>query len=105
MKESGIYIINLMARSFQNYHKALSTLEEVFPLVFLIENNEDLNKIHFCFKKKLSNQEYINKYKDNLEKFTEYADISLIANDYKKVLSRVVDTGDIKEDLKSKLKV
>jgi hypothetical protein len=105
LKPSGIYVINLMARSFKNYSNALTSLEQIFPLLFVVENNEDLNKIHFCFKLKLSNEQYVSNYKTNLEKLSkpENADISLIEKDHKKVLSRIVDIGDLKKDLANKI--
>jgi hypothetical protein len=92
-----------MSRSFSKYMNALSKLENNFSLVFAVENNEDLNKIHFCFKKKLTNEEYIKIYHQNLENFEQNADISIIENDYKKILSKVSDINDIKQELKTKI--
>jgi hypothetical protein len=94
-----------MARSFHNYSQALIALEKVFPLLFLVENNEDLNKIHFCFKTKLTNDQYIGNYKKNYEKLKDpnCADISLIEKDHKKLLARIVDTEDLKKNISNKI--
>ena len=89
-----------MSRSYRNYNLALEKLESVFENIFIVENNEDLNKIHYCFKKKFSNDEYMKIYKDNLENFTQNIDMSIIENDYKKILKKVVDLTDIKPKLK-----
>ncbi len=84
-----------MARSYRNYNSALTSLEAHFENIFVVENNEDLNKIHFCFKKKLSNEDYVKIFKSNLENFKENADISIIENDYKRILAKIVDRSDI----------
>lgn len=99
LKETGIYIINLMARNFRLYGNALSSLEKVFELIFLVENNEDLNKIHYCFKKKFDNKYYLANYQTNFDKYSENADLRIIQNDYKKILSRVSDINDFKTEI------
>jgi hypothetical protein len=96
LKDSGVYIINLMARSYKSYNQALEKLESVFENIFVVENNEDLNKIHFCFKKKFTNEEYVKNYKHNLENFQTNAELSIIEGDYKKILSKIVDLSDVK---------
>ena len=85
-----------MARSYSNYNKALEKLESVFDNIFVVENNEDLNKIHFCFKRKITNQEHVNIYKSNLDNFTQNGDLSIIESDYKRILSKIIDLSDIK---------
>ena len=99
LKESGIYIINLMARNFRLYGNALTSLEKVFELIFLVENNEDLNKIHYCLKKKFDNKYYLANYQTNYDKYSETADLRIIQNDYKKILSRVSDINDFKTEI------
>jgi len=99
LKESGIYIINLMARNFKLYGNALTSLEKVFELIFLVENNEDLNKIHYCFKRKHDNKHYLANYQSNFDKYSETANLTLIQNDYKKILSRVSDINDFKTEI------
>jgi hypothetical protein len=92
-----------MARSFSYYNNALTTLDNNFDLIFVVDNNEDLNKIHYCFKQKLTNQEYLALYDVNYAKYSSVADLSLIENDYKKILARLTDINDLRAELKTKL--
>lgn len=92
-----------MSRSFSAYYNTLQKLESFFDLVFMVENNEDLNKIHFCFKTRLTNQDYLKIYQKNFDNFSENGDLSIIEGDYKKILSKVVDVKDMKEELKHKI--
>ncbi len=85
-----------MARSYKSYNQALEKLESVFENIFVVENNEDLNKIHFCFKKKFTNEEYVKNYKNNLENFQNNCEFSIIEADYKKILSKIIDLSDVK---------
>lgn len=104
LKETGIYIINLMARNFKLYGNALTSLEKVFELIFLVENNEDLNKIHYCFKKKFDNKYYLANYQINFDKYNETVDLKIIQNDYKKILSRVADILELKNEINKHIK-
>ena len=99
LKEEGIYIINLMARNFKVYGDALTQLEKIFGLIFVVENNEDLNKIHYCFKTKLDNKQYLKTYQESYDILAEHANLRIIENDYKKILSRCTDIEDLKSDL------
>lgn len=85
-----------MARSYEKYNQAFNKLHSSFENIFLIENNEDLNKIHFCFKTKYTNDDYVKIYKDNLDKFEKDADLAIIETDYKKILNKVVDLSEKK---------
>ena len=96
LKDSGVYIINLMARSYEKYNQAFQKINNSFENLFLIENNEDLNKIHFCFKTKYTNDDYVKIYKDNLENFEKNLCLSMIEEDYKRILNKVVDLSDKK---------
>lgn len=99
LKDSGIYVINLMARNFKSYGNALSSMEKIFELIFMVENNEDLNKIHYCLKTKLDNKQYLKMYQENYEVLSEHANLKIIENDYKKILSRVTDIADFKTEI------
>jgi len=85
-----------MARSYEKYNQAFNKLHYTFENIFLIENNEDLNKIHFCFKTKYSNDDYVKIYKDNLEKFEKNGNLSIIEGEYKRILNKVVDLSEKK---------
>lgn len=92
-----------MTRSFSAYSHALKQLDSTFDLVFMVENNEDLNKIHYCFKNKLTNEDYVKLYQVNHDNLSENGDISIIENDYKKILARVSNIGDLKQEINSKI--
>jgi hypothetical protein len=87
-----------MSRSYSSYNSALAKLENTFANIFVVENNEDLNKIHFCFKKKLSNEDHLKLYKKNLDNYTQHGDVSIIANDFKRILSKIVELSDVKKN-------
>jgi len=99
LKPQGLYVINIMARSFKNYCYSFKILDNVFPNIFLVDNNEDLNKIHFCFKSKNEINQYIKTYENNINKLKnkEIADIEVIKEAHKNILKRVVDTENVKK--------
>ncbi len=74
---------------------AIAALEKNFTTIFIIESDEDLNKIHFCFKKKTPNEEFVDILKKNLVVYDDHSDISIIQGEYKKILSRIVDKADL----------
>ena len=101
LKPNGMYINNTMTRNLQNYAEAFNILDKVFPLIYLIDNNEDLNKIHFCFKSKSLSEDYEKVYKDNLSKLNnkEYCDNTLIDNIHRRIMPKVADTELVKKVL------
>ena len=103
LNKDGIYIINLMARSYQNYKKAYYTLDKQFPHILNINNNEDLNKIHFCFKTQKTKDEYLKSYNENLSKLSnaEIADISDTEKIFRLLVQRFVLASDQKVKLES----
>ena len=118
MKENAMYVLNMMSRSYRTYYENLVQLEKEFNHIFLLKNTEDLNKIHFCFKKKNNDEFYKSLYEKNSEKLAkkENADASLIQTelkkqdqsaskeDHQKILARVIESSSFKEMLLSKTK-
>ncbi len=101
LKEGGIYIIDLLARSYQGYKNAFNKIESKFPHIIYIDNNEDLNKIHLCFKKKRKKIENLELYANGLKKlkdpeFGNIKDIEASANQF---ISKFVDAINQKEIL------
>ena len=101
LKEGGIYIIDLLARSYQGYKNAFNKIESKFPHILYIDNNEDLNKIHLCFKKKRKKIENLELYANGLKKlkdpeFGNIKDIEASANQF---ISKFVDAINQKEVL------
>ena len=101
LKSNGIYIIDLLARSYQNYKNAYTVLEKQFPHILYIDNNEDLNKIHLCFKTKRSQIENLQTYADGLKllKNPEIGDIGIIEASANQFIGRFVDGEKQKEVL------
>ena len=103
LKEGGIYIIDLLARSYQGYKNAFNKIESKFPHILYIDNNEDLNKIHLCFKKKRKKIENLELYANGLKKlkdpeFGNIKDIEASANQF---IRRFVDAEEQKEVLEA----
>ena len=103
LKPNGIYIIDLLARSYPNYKKAFTVLEKNFQHILYIDNNEDLNKIHLCFKTKRKKIENLQIYADGLKLLQnpEIGDIKYIETSANQFISRFVDAEEQKEVLEA----
>lgn len=101
MKPNAMYVLNMMSRSYKTYYENFVQLEKEFNHIFLLDNTEDLNKIHFCFKKKNNDAFYKSLYEKNSEKLgkKENADDSLIRTDHQTILARVFESSSFKEML------
>ena len=101
LKPNGIYIIDLLARSYQRYKNAFTVLEKNFKHILYIDNNEDLNKIHLCFKTKREKIENLQIYADGLKllKNPEIGNIKDIEASANQFISRFVDAEKQKEVL------
>ncbi len=95
-----------MARSYTSFSKNFLLLEKYFPHILLVKNNEDLNKIHFCFKTKLGDSNaYAFQWNKNLLKVGEKEeDIALIKDEYVKILERITDASEFKQVIEAYLK-
>ena len=103
LKPNGIYIIDLLARSYPNYKKAFTILEKNFEHILYIDNNEDLNKIHLCFNTKRKKIENLQIYADGLKLLQnpEIGDIKDIETSANQFISRFVDAEEQKEVLEA----
>ena len=101
LKPNGIYIIDLLARSYQRYKNAFNVIDTKFPHILYVDNNEDLNKIHLCFKTKKTNIEYLQTYAGGLKllKEPEVGDIGIIEASANQFIGRFVDGEKQKEVL------
>ena len=101
MKPKGMYVLNMMGRSYKKYYEAFTSLEKQFGNIFLFENNEDLNKIHFCYNEKNEEDYFKTLYENNVKKLSESqnVDFTLIGEDHKEILRRVYDTNKFKSVL------
>ena len=103
LKKKGIYIINLMSRSYKNYFDAFNILDKNFPHIFIVDSNEDLNKIHFCLKEKMEKEEFLSIYEKNLLKLAdkENANIELIREDHANIIKKIIGTDEVKKKLEA----
>ena len=101
LKPNGIYIIDLLGRSYQNYKKAFNAIDSKFPHILYIDNNEDLNKVHLCFRTERKKSENMQYYADGLKLLSqpEYGNIKDIEASARQFILRYVDASKQKEVL------
>ena len=101
LKPNGIYIIDLLARSYQSYKKAFSVIDSKFPHILYVDNNEDLNKIHLCFRTKREKVENMQYYADGLKLLSdpEIGNIKDIEASARQFILRFVESSKQKEIL------
>lgn len=106
LKDSGLYGVNLISRNYKNFGKCFNSLEKYFPLIFLVQNNEDLSKIHFCFKNKRTREEYNTLCNTNFQRLKEEdgAGVDLIKNDLESILERITDSEKFKSRIEAYIK-
>lgn len=102
MKPKAMYILNMMGRSYQKYYAGFVSLQKSFGNIFLLDSNDDLNKIHFCFKNKNGEEYYKTVYEHNVEILAkkDIVDNTLIDEEHKRILRKVIDTDKFEELLK-----
>ena len=101
LKPNGIYIIDLLGRSYQNYKKAFNIIDSKFPHILFVDNNEDLNKVHLCFRTERTKSENMKYYADGLKLLTqpEFGNIKDIEPSARQFILRYVDASKQKEIL------
>ena len=92
----------MMGRSYQKYYAGFVSLQKSFGNIFLLDSNDDLNKIHFCFKNKNGEEYYKTVYEHNVEILAkkDIVDNTLIDEEHKRILRKVIDTDKFEELLK-----
>ncbi len=101
LKPNGIYIIDLLARSYQRYKNAFNVIDTKFPHILYVDNNEDLNKIHLCFKTKRGKVENLKYYSNGLKLLSnpEIGNIKDIEAYARQFILRFVESSKQKEIL------
>ena len=101
LKPDGIYVIDLLARSYQSFKTAFNVIDSKFPLVLYIDNNEDLNKIHLCFKTKREKLENLKYYNKGLTKLSdnEIGNIKDIEKSARQFIIRFIESSKQREIL------
>ena len=89
------------ARSYQNYKKAFNVIDSKFPHVLYVDNNEDLNKIHLCFRTKRGKVENMQYYADGIKLLSnpEYGNIKDIEASARQFILRFVESSKQKDIL------
>ena len=90
LSEDGIYIMYLMCKNSKCYKNSIEIMENHFKQILFLENNDDLNKIHFCFKTKKDKENMFNNYTTNiklLSKDENIANIKIIEHKSKYLLN------------------
>lgn len=103
LKPNGIYIIDLLARSYQNYKKAFNTIDSKFPHILYVDNNEDLNKVHLCFRTERKKSENMQYYADGIKLLSqpEFGNIKDIEASARQFILRYVDASKQREVLEA----
>ncbi len=101
LKPGGIYIIDLLARSYKGYKKVFNIIDSKFPHILYVDNNEDLNKIHLCFKTKRTKEENLSIYAEGLKKLSnpEVGNIKDIEFSAERFIPKFVESCNQKEIL------
>ena len=103
LKPDGIYVIDLLARSYQSFKNAFNVIDSKFPLVLYVDNNEDLNKIHLCFKHKREKVENLKFYNQGLTKLSnsEIGNIKDIEKSARQFIIRFIESDKQREILEA----
>ena len=106
MKPCGIYMVNIMSKTYKGLYDNYLQLEKHFPSGFAIPSQSGLCSIFFCFNDKYDEEKYNKQFQKNKEiieknKIVEFDIVKPVLND---VMSRVREMGDLKEKLKENVK-
>jgi SAM-dependent methyltransferase len=106
LKPYGIYVVNLMSKNYSSMYNSYLQLEKYFPSIYNIASEGGLSSIFFCFKTKIDNEEYKQKFKDNkdiIEK-NNVIDNSVVKNYIINTLSKVQDMAEEKKKMEENSK-
>ena len=78
LSEDGIYIMYLMCKNSNCYNNSIEIMQNNFKQILFLENNDDLNKIHFCFKTKKDKENLLKNYTNNIKILSEDESIANI---------------------------
>ena len=78
LSEDGIYIMYLMCKNSNCYNNSIEIMQNNFKQILFLENNDDLNKIHFCFKTKKDKENLLKNYTNNIKILSENESIANI---------------------------
>ena len=67
-----------MTKNSNCYKKSVEIMQNNFEQILFLENNDDLNKIHFCFKTKKDKENLLKNYTNNIKILSEDESIANI---------------------------
>ena len=67
LKPNGFYIVKLMGANYKSFYEKYLQLEKHFVSIFNIPTEGGLTSIFFCFKEKIENKEYQDRFVKNKE--------------------------------------
>ena len=95
--DEGIYIMYLMCKNSFVYKNSSDLIKNNFKQILMVENNDELKKIHLCFKSKMEKNELMKKYVHNIKNLMEkkdIADIQLIEKYSIYLLSKFIELNN-----------
>jgi spermidine synthase len=97
LKGNGMFVCNLLANNYKRYWDAFDKMKQVFGMMRYVDNNEDMNKILFCFKNKITEEELNERERNNFDKMKnkEIADVSIIEGDHDKIIGRIRNVDNL----------
>jgi SAM-dependent methyltransferase len=106
LKPFGIYTVNIMSKNFLSIYNCYLQLEKYFPSIYNISSEGGLCSIFFCFKDKVDNKEYQEKFKVNREiiEKNNVIDYSVVKLFIGNVLIKVQDMAEEKKKMEENSK-
>jgi spermidine synthase len=106
LKPFGIYTVNIMSKNFLSIYNCYLQLEKYFPSIYNISSEGGLCSIFFCFRDKVDNKEYQEKFKINKEiiEKNNVIDYSVVKLFIGNVLIKVQDMAEEKKKIEENSK-
>ena len=106
LKTNGFYIVKLMGSNYKSFYECYLQLEKHFVSIFNIPTEGGLTSIFFCFKEKIENKEYQDRFiknKEIIEK-TNVIDFSFVKPFANSVLVKLEDMSDQRKKMEDNAK-
>ena len=106
LKTNGFYIVKLMGSNYKSFYECYLQLEKHFVSIFNIPTEGGLTSIFFCFKEKIENKEYQDRFiknKEIIEK-NNVIDFSFVKPFANSVLVKLEDMSDQRKKMEDNAK-
>ena len=106
LKPFGIYIVKLMSNNYKSFFECYLQLEKHFVSIFTIPSEGGLSSIFFCFKEKIENKEYKDKFIKNREiiEKNNVIDFTLIKSFANSILLKLEDMPEQRKKMEENAK-